>query len=86
MIIGEGTVIRFKVVNGDLEAEVSHDGITWTSDGLRFAALGRDEILAAARFHMSAECLRQDLFNWLVAAYDKGAADARALMALEKSE
>jgi hypothetical protein len=33
MIIGEGTVIRFKVVNGDLEAEVSHDGITWMSDG-----------------------------------------------------
>lgn len=56
------------------------------ADGLRFAALARDEILTAARFHLSEECLRQDIFNWLVAAYDKGLADGRALATLEKPQ
>lgn len=55
------------------------------ADGLRFAAEARDSILAAADFHRSAECLRQDIFNHLVDAYDKGVADGRALAAAEES-
>jgi Family of unknown function (DUF6444) len=32
-IIGEGTIIKFKVVDGDLEVFVLHDGLKWMSDG-----------------------------------------------------
>jgi hypothetical protein len=56
------------------------------ADGLRYAAEGRDAILDAAAFHQNPECLRQDIFNWLVSAYNKGIADGRVLAEAERSE
>ncbi len=53
------------------------------ADGLRYAAEGRDAILDLAAFHLNPEALRQDLFNWLVSAYDKGVADGRVLAEAE---
>lgn len=61
---------------GHEEAEGS---LPSTAAGLKYAARGRDAILDGAAFHLNPECLRQDIFNWLVSAYDKGVADGRAL-------
>ncbi len=50
-----------------------------SADGLKYAALAVDSILKVADFHRKADCLRQDIVNWMVATYDKGVADGRAL-------
>lgn len=55
------------------------------ADGLRYAANAADAILAAVEFHRSAECLRQDIVNWMISAYNKGVADGRALAEAERT-